>query len=67
MEHRQQYTKAFYQIKHEELQDQMAKIQIQKVKSSARNQALLKNIENALDQNESSSNKIANMRGELEI
>jgi len=56
----------FHDVKAQELQDEIAKIQVQKVKCSARNQNLLQNIDKALEANDSGANKIAQMREELE-
>jgi len=64
--HRQEYKTEFYKIKEEELQSEISMLQIQKVKCSARNQVLLRNIENAMNSNDESANKIAVLRCDLE-
>jgi uncharacterized protein YpiB (UPF0302 family) len=66
MEQRQEYKQAFFEVKSDELKDQIAQIQIQKVRCHARNQALLKNIDKAMDTNDSGTNKVIQMRDQLE-
>ena len=50
MAQREEYRKAFHQVKADELQDEIRKIEIQKVKCETRNENLLKNIRNCLEE-----------------
>ena len=50
----------------QELQDEIAKIEIQKIKSRARNQNLLKNIQRCVEQDQESTSRLQQMRQNLE-
>ena len=55
MKQRQEYKQAYFRIKSDDIQSELAQIEVQKVKASARNQALLRNIEEALRENDDSA------------
>ena len=66
MQQRQDYKRVYHEVKADEIKDEIAKIEIQKIKCSARNQNLLANIQRVLDQDEESNQRLAQMRKNLE-
>lgn len=58
MQQRQDYKRVYHEVKADEIKDEIAKIEIQKIKCSARNQNLLSNIQRVLDQDEDSNQRL---------
>ena len=44
MEHREEYKKVFFTVKSDEIKDELANLEIQKIRSQARNKNLMENI-----------------------
>jgi hypothetical protein len=44
MDHREEYKKVFFTVKAEEIKDELANLEIQKIRSQARNKNLMENI-----------------------
>lgn len=63
---REEFTATYHSVKAQELQDEIAKIEIQKIKSRARNQNLLKNIQSSIKQDQESTMRLQQMRQNLE-
>ena len=66
MSQKEEYKKAYLEVKSKELQDEISKIEIQQIKTRARNANLLQNIRKTLEQDQASSEKISFMRQNLE-
>ena len=58
MSQREEYRRTFHQVKAEELQDEIRNIEIQKVKCETRNENLLRNIRNCIDEQNNGTNKL---------
>ena len=67
IEQRTEYKKVVYEVKADELKDELAKIEIQKIQSAARNKALLQNIERALNKDQAGSSKLQMLKDNLDL
>ena len=66
MEHREEYKKVFFTVKSDEIKDELANLEIQKIRSQARNKNLMENIQRLINQDEESSMRLLRMRKNLE-
>ena len=66
IENRQEYKREFFDTKAAEIKEDIASIEVDKVKCKARNRNLLENIQKALNQGQQNTNKLGLMRQNLE-
>lgn len=65
MKQREEFQRTFHAVRAQELQDELAHIEVQQIKGRARNQNLLQNIQRCVEQDQEGTARLLQMRQNL--